>query len=79
MVFLGNKCDLEAGRETSGYQGRRKFGGEEQSQPCAFFETSAKFGINVCESVETLAREFVGLYLQGEDRNKQSRKQCVVS
>ena len=77
MVIAGNKCDLEPERQVEILAGE-KVAAKYQA---AFFETSAKFAVNVDEAIFALARATIEFCAHHGHRkgNKQSRKkQCVV-
>ena len=73
-VIVGNKCDLESEREVQTHEGERM--AEKFKLP--FFETSAKFGINVDEAVYTLATEIYQSRNKIEIRAPKNKKQCVI-
>ena len=76
MVIMGNKCDLESGRQVETQAGEK--GAAMYNVP--FFETSAKFAINVEEAFMTLANEVTRFKTtENNRRNKRGKKkQCVV-
>lgn len=76
MVIVGNKCDLELERQVETQAGENFARAREAS----FFETSAKFGINVDEAIGTLSRDIIGFReMRGSCTKKKSgKKQCAV-
>ena len=53
MIIVGNKCDLEKGRQVSNEEGEELA----KTLNCPFFETSAKQGIRVTDAFHQLVRE----------------------
>ena len=79
IVIAGNKCDLEPERRVEILEGEKVA----VKYQAAFFETSAKYGVNIDEAVFALARatiEFNATLLSSRTENNKSRKkkQCVV-
>ena len=78
IVIAGNKCDLESQRQVNTLEGE-KVAAKYQA---AFFETSAKFAINVDEAVFALARATIEFCAtkssSGTQNNKSRKKQCVI-
>ena len=75
MVIIGNKCDLEADRQVETKAGENLA----EKYKAAFFETSAKFGINVDEAVEVISKEIVKSKLLRKPINRSHKKAaCVV-
>ena len=74
-IIIGNKCDLESERQVETHEGEKmaeKYG-------ALFFETSAKFGINVDEAVYALVSEVYQFREKNEIRvAPKARKQCVI-
>ena len=74
-IMIGNKCDLESERQVETHEGEKmaeKYG-------ALFFETSAKFGINVDEAVYALVSEVYQFREKNEIRvAPKARKQCVI-
>ena len=68
MVVIGNKCDLESDRQVKTEDGTRF--AEEHKAP--FFETSAKFGLNVAEAIETL------LEITLQNKYLPEKNRCVI-
>jgi len=74
-VIIGNKCDLEADRQVETKAGENLA----EKYKAAFFETSAKFGINVDEAVEVISKEIVKSKLLRKPINRSYKKAaCVV-
>ena len=74
-VIIGNKCDLEADRQVETKAGENLA----EKYKAAFFETSAKFGINVDEAVEVISKEIVKSKLLRKPINRSHKKAaCVV-
>ena len=84
MAIIGNKCDLESERKVETQAGENIAG----EYNVAFFETSAMFGINVKEAVDTLTKRIFSNpsfntaelkeSLQLSSIVEKRRKQCVV-
>ncbi|KAL7721026.1 small monomeric GTPase [Entamoeba marina] len=84
MVLCGNKCDMESEREVAVVEVKEIA----KDWKCPFFETSAKFRINVVESFQALTRivkekrfEVIEIESQKsgtQDKKKESRKLCVI-
>lgn len=75
-VIVGNKCDLEADRQVTIQEGRDLA----KSLKCAFFETSAKTGQNVEESIFELIRDirrYREQYKQSTP-NKKRKVKCAI-
>ncbi|KAI9019478.1 ras related protein 1b [Phycomyces nitens] len=73
MVLVGNKCDLEDDRMVSREQGMRlsqQWGGK------PFYETSARYKINVDEVFYDLVRQ-INRQMPPKDKNKK-RLKCLV-
>ena len=77
IVIAGNQCDLESERQVDALDGI-KVAGKYQAP---FFETSAKFAINIDEAFFALARatiEFCAIYGSRTENDTSRKKQCVV-
>jgi Ras-related protein Rap-1A/Ras-related protein Rap-1B len=73
MVLVGNKCDLEEDRMVSREQGMelsQQWGGK------PFYETSARFKINVDEVFYDLVRQ-INRLMPAKDKQKK-RLKCVI-
>ena len=75
MLILGNKCDLPTPfaltKEQAESMSRQKLGG------IPVIETSAKLNINITESIETIARMFLGCYnVDQKNSDNKSEKGC---
>src|SRR3990167_4523131 len=67
MVIIGNKCDLESDRQVETQAGEMVAA----RHKAAFFETSAKFGINVDEAINALSKKIAQIRSIGENtKNK---------
>ena|SRR3990167_2914667 len=75
MVIIGNKCDLESDRQVETQAGEIVA----EIHKAAFFETSAKFGINIDEAIVALSKKIVQIRSIGNAKNKSEKKKpCVV-
>ena len=79
MVLIGCKCDLEDKREVTSEEGKSFAEGHGM----LFFETSAKTGVNVDESLKALIEECEEFSLLGGNENddeskKGKREKCVI-
>ena len=75
IVVIGNKCDLECERTVMTEEGLRFA----EQHNAAFWETSAKFGINIHEAITYLAQEVVRQDAENLLGNKERKeKKCVV-
>ena len=76
MVIIGNKCDLESDRKVETKAGENLA----NEHKAAFFETSAKFGINIDEPFETVTAEIAQNRTIPENTNNimQKKKACIV-
>ena len=55
-MLVGNKCDLETERKVSYEEGQKAA----EEYKMSYFETSAKYGININELFEWISRELKG-------------------
>jgi GTPase KRas len=76
MVLIGNKCDLESERQVETQAGEKLA----EKYNVAFFETSAKFGINIDEAVGSLTKEVLTFWPSRENiiNPARRRKQCII-
>ena len=73
-IVIGNKCDLESERQVATHEGEKMA----EKYETIFFETSAKFGINIDEAVYALVSEVCRFREKNEIRATKVRKQCVI-
>ena len=74
MVIVGNKCDLELDRKVQTKAGENVA----EKHRAAFFETSAKFGINVDEAFEPIINELIQKKMSEIGIKIEEKKACVV-
>ncbi len=67
-VIAGNKCDMEEARKVS----KEDFARVAEEANCAYFETSAKEGINVDETFYDLVRQI------NAHKPKPKKKKCII-
>ena len=66
IILVGNKCDLENERKISKEQGQDKA----RNLNCAFFETSARNGVNISEIFDDLANNMGNANLGNNQKNQ---------
>ena len=74
LIVVGNKCDLECERKVSTEEGKNF--ADKNNAP--FFETSAKFNININEAVFFLAQEVCRREVEFANEETNQKKKCVV-
>ena len=76
FIVIGNKCDLECDRKVTPGEGLR-FAANYQAD--GFYEVSAKYGINISEVMDDLARKGIRNMETSCLKSELSKKKCAVS